>query len=234
MDETGFDRFLRLGGRSPSATRRCIVHVQEFEQFLQSHRDGRSLEEANASDLEQFVSSIECEPKVSAKIHLWALRYYYEYTANEELRSLASSMRQERIKRTPFPLSRFRGVEPEYVDRLASEGIKNVVQMLKAGRTPEDRQALAERTGVPLDVVVEYVKLSDLARIPGTKGIRARLYYDAGVNTLEKLAEWDPSELRAMMTGFVERTGFDGIAPLPKEAASAVATAKRLPKIVEY
>jgi hypothetical protein len=106
--------------------------------------------------------------------------------------------------------------------------------MLEAGRTPQDRRALAEKTGVPLDAVLEYVKLSDLARIPGTKGIRARLYYDAGVDTLEKMAEWDPVELRAMVISFVERTGFDGIAPLPKEAASAVATARRLPKVVEY
>ncbi len=48
------------------------------------------------------------------------------------------------------------------------------------------------------------------------------------------MAEWDPVELRAMLVSFVERTGFDGIAPLPKEAASAIATAKRLPKVVEY
>ena len=234
MDETGFDRFLRRGGRSPSAATRCILYVQEFEQFLQTRRHGRLLEEAGSTDLEQFVESIECEPKASAKTHLWALRYYYEYTSNDGMQSQASSMRQERIKRTPFSLSKFRGVEPEYVDKLAAEGVKNVSQMLKAGRTPEDRQLLAERTGIPLDIILEYVKLSDLARIPGTKGIRARLYYDAGVDTLEEMAKWEPEALRTMVTDFVERTGFDGIAPLPKEAASAVATAKRLPKIVEY
>jgi hypothetical protein len=37
-----------------------------------------------------------------------------------------------------------------------------------------------------------------------------------------------------MLIDFVERTAFDGIAPLPKEAASAVATAQSLPKVVEY
>ena len=225
---------MRRGGRSPSATTRCILHVQEFEQFLQANRDGRTLEKGDSADLELFVASIESEPKASAKTHLWALGYYYEYTSNAEMRSLAGSMRQQRIKRTPFPLSGFRGVEPEYADRLASAGIRNVSQMLEAGRTPQDRLALAERTGIPPDAILEYVKLSDLARIPGTKGIRARLYHDAGVDTLERMAEWDPVELRAMVIGFVERTGFDGIAPLPKEAASAVATAKRLPKVIEY
>jgi hypothetical protein len=234
MNEAGFDRFLRRSGRSPSAVARCVRYVQEFEQYLRSHRDGRALEEADSGDLEHFVNWIECEPKASAKTHLWALGYYLGYTSNEEMRSLAGTMRAQRIKRTPFPLIKFRGVHPEYVDRLASEGIGNVTQMLEAGRTPKGRQTLEEKTGVPQEAILEYVKLSDLARISGTKGIRARLYYDAGVDTLEVLARWDPVGLRAMLIDFVELTGFDGIAPLPKEAASAVATAKRLPKVVEY
>lgn len=78
------------------------------------------------------------------------------------------------------------------------------------------------------------MKLSDLARIQGLKSVRARLYYDVGTDTVEKLAEWDPKELRAMLIKFVEKTGFEGIAPLPKEAEYTVETAKKLPKIVEY
>lgn len=234
MDEIGFSSFLRRGGRSPSAVKRCVLHVQEFEQFLQIHRGGRALDKADPTDLEQFVNAIECQPKASAKTHLWALRYYFEYKANESMRSLASTMREQRIKRTPFPLNEFRGVEPEYIEKLAVAGIRNVSQMLQAGRTPQDRLALAKKTGVPLEAILEYVKLSDLARVPGLKGIRARLYYDAGVDTLKKLAGWDPEELRATLIGFVKRTGFYGIAPLPKEARSAVTTAKRLPSVVEY
>jgi len=71
-------------------------------------------------------------------------------------------------------------------------------------------------------------------RIPGIKGIRARLYYDAGVDSIEKMAEWDPKALRAMLIEFVDRTGFNGMAPLPKEAEFSVEKAKKLPKIVEY
>ncbi len=234
MDEAGFGSFLKRGGRSPQAAARCVRCVKDFDEFLRTHRDGRELDEADANDLEQFVAWIEREPKASAKIHLWALRYHFEYTANDELRALASAMRGQRVKTPPFSLAGFRGVDPDYVERLASLGIRNVDQMRDAGRTPGDRQALAEKAGIPPEAILEYVKLSDLARIQGLKGIRARLYYDAGVDTLDELCRWDPDELRAMLTDFVERTGFDGIAPLPKEAASAVATAKRLPKAIEY
>ena len=234
MDETGFHNFLRRGGRSPQAAARCIRHVQDFGQYLDAHRDGTALEEADAADLERFVAWIERKPKVSAKTQLWALGYFFEFTANEELRSLAGSLRAQRIKRRPFSLNKFRGVDPAIVDALANAGIRNVAQMREAGRTPGDRQTLADRAGIPIDAILELVKLSDLALIQGLKAIRARLYYDAGVDTVEKLASWDPEELRDMLADFVERTGFDGIAPLPKEAGSAVATARRLPKIIEY
>jgi hypothetical protein len=164
----------------------------------------------------------------------WGLRYYYEFASNQAMRGLAGTLRQQRIQRKPFALKGFRGANPEYVARLAAVGIEDVEQMREAGRTPDSRQELSEKTGVPLEAILEFVKLSDLARIPGLKGIRARLYHDAGVDTVERLAEWDPVELRAMLTAYVERTGFDGIAPLPKEAQSAVAQARKLPRVVEY
>jgi hypothetical protein len=162
-----------------------------------------------------------------------ALRYCFGFIENEELRQLAGLLREQRIKRSPFALKDFRGVEPEYTARLAAAGIRNVEPMLKAGRTHADRQELADEADISPEAIVELVKLSDLARIPGIKSIRARLYHDAGVDTIEKMAEWDPEDLRAMLLKFVERTGFDGIAPLPGEAAFSVAMAKELPGIVE-
>jgi hypothetical protein len=65
------------------------------------------------------------------------------------------------------------------------------------------------------------------------KGIRARLYFDAGVDTLEKMAQWDPVELREMLIEFVNQSNFDGIAPWPKEAHFTVETARKLPKILK-
>jgi predicted RecB family nuclease len=83
-------------------------------------------------------------------------------------------------------------------------------------------------------VVLELVKLSDLSRLPGVKGIRARLYYDAGVDTVEKLAAWEPEALLSLTQEFVQRTQFEGIAPLPKEVSSTIANARKLPKVVEW
>jgi hypothetical protein len=231
--EEEFRRFLKRGGRSDSAARRAIAYTKEFERYLQEHR-GVGLNEASPEDLEAFVAWVEQEPKASAKGHLWGLGYYYEYTSNEEMRHLAGMLRAQRIERRPFPLREFRGINPEDADKLLAVGIWNVEQMLEAGKTARGRTALAEKTGVAEEVILELVKLSDLARIPGIKGIRARLYYDAGVDTIKKMAEWEPEALREMAAEFVERTGFEGIAPLPAEVRFSIARARQLPKIVEY
>ena len=147
---------------------------------------------------------------------------------------LASDLRQQRITRKPFALREFRGVNPEDIDKLEAAGIKNIEQMIKVGKTPQSRQALVDKTGIPAEVILEYVKLSDLARIPGLKGIRARLYYEAGADTVEKLAAWQPEPLFVMLADYVQQSGFDGIAPLPIEVQHAVETARKLPLVVEY
>ncbi len=136
-------------------------------------------------------------------------------------------------KRNPFKLRDFRDVKLEYIERLEARGIKNSGQMLAAGGAREQRAELARETGIPEDVVLELVQLSDLARLPGVKGIRARLYYEAGVNSVEKMARWEPEALRLMVTAYVERTGFAGTPPLPKEVSSTITNAQKLLKIVE-
>jgi hypothetical protein len=137
-------------------------------------------------------------------------------------------------KSNPMQLKDFRGVNPNHIACLQRIGIKTAPQLLSRGSTPSSRAALADTSGVPLDAVLELVKLSDLSRLPGVKGIRARLYYDAGVNCVEKLASFNQSELLALTADFVSRTGFDGIPPLPKEVSSTITNARNLPRLVEW
>jgi hypothetical protein len=66
------------------------------------------------------------------------------------------------------------------------------------------------------------------------KGIRARLYYDAGIDTPEKIAALEPEELRTQVVEYVNKSGFDGVPTLPAEAIYTVEKARALPKIVEY
>jgi hypothetical protein len=234
MDIEAFERYLKKGGRSPSAVQRCLKYVAEFERFLSDQVARKTLEDASPEDLQQFVAEVESQPKTSAKTQLWGIKYYFDYTKNEDMKRLASLMREQRIKRHPFSLKDFRGVDTECIKALSIVGIKNVDQMLTAGKTPGDRANLSSQIGVPEETILELVKLSDLARVPGIKGIRARLYVDAGIDSIEELAQWDAVEFREHIVEFVERTGFDGIPTLPAEARFSIDNAKKLPKIIEY
>jgi hypothetical protein len=82
--------------------------------------------------------------------------------------------------------------------------------------------------------ILELVRLSDLARIPGVKAIRARLYHDAGIDSVEKMAHMEAHELRETAVKFVDESGFDGIPTLPAEARFTVDYARKLPNVVEY
>ena len=91
-----------------------------------------------------------------------------------------------------LPCRDFLGIDPGTIQKLAALGILNAGQMLAAGSTPAERAALAGSSALPEPQLLELVKLSDLSRLPGVKAIRARLYYDAGVDTVEKLAGFEP------------------------------------------
>ncbi|HAA86107.1 MAG TPA: hypothetical protein DCE14_07175, partial [Kosmotogaceae bacterium] len=161
---------------------------------------------------------------------------YYSFIGKGKTAAFARDIRQQLTAATQrvFKLRDFRGVNLRYLTLLDRAGIRNVKDILESGSTASERRELAQKTGVPEDAILEFVKLADLSRLDGVKGIRARLYYSAGVDTVEKLSSWDPDELLAMLRDFVTNTGFKGIAPLPKEVHETIARAKELPRIVQY
>jgi hypothetical protein len=82
--------------------------------------------------------------------------------------------------------------------------------------------------------VLELVKLSDQARIGGHKKVRARLYHEAGLDTIDKMAACDPEKMRKRLADFIQKTGFKGIPPTPGEAQNTVTMAKYIKRLVQY
>lgn len=235
MDENGFRQFLKRGGRKPHTVDNVVKIVRSYEAYLDKFAKGKAIEQATPDDLAMYVEWFEQEEEKSAKGQLWAIRYYYRFINNKPMVIQASELREERTAKTRkfFKLRDFLGIDTTHVEKLETFGIRDVDQMRTRGRTPDQRRELAIKTNVPEEVIFELVKLSDLARLPGVKGIRARLYYNAGIDTVEKMAEQNPDTLLVAMREFVKETGFEGIAPLPKEIESSINTAKKLPKEIE-
>jgi hypothetical protein len=230
-----FGKHLRRRGKKEHVVAGLIAQVEQFKQFLADTR-GVAVDAADCADLDAYAEQAERQRKGKARIAVRGVALYYRWAGREELASCAHAIREAGIARTRRSLSlrQFVGLVEADLERLAAEGIVNVEQMLAAGSTAAARQALSERTGVSSEAILDLVKLADLARIPGVAGIRARLYYDAGVDTVTDLATWEPEALRQMLVDYVERTRFAGIAPLPKEVDFTIAAARTLPQLVEW
>lgn len=240
MDQQAFFTYLSKGARTEDVAERVIRLITVYAEYLE--RRGEDLDTAVPKNLETFTLWAEEKkselPKhddifPSPRSYLWEIKYYYRFTEKEEMASHAGLLRESRIKRKPFALKDFRGVNPDYSQTLKDHKINNINQMLKAGKTPKMRRLLAEKTGVPEAAILESVHLSDLARIPGIKKIRARLYHDAGIVSISQLVAMQAEEILKITQRFVEETGFDGIPPLPGEVEFSIEKAKKLPTIVE-
>jgi hypothetical protein len=194
------------------------------------------LEEAGSTDLQAYVAALEEDHPGRAGKAIRGIAMYFSFTNQPTLASFLWSIRAEGIAvtRKSFPLRNFRGLDPADLARLETAGITTADQILAAGCTPQARGELAGQSGVSPEAILELVKLSDLSRLGGLKSIRARLYFDAGADTPEKIAQWEPEALRAMLEDFVQRTGFAGLPPLPKEVRNAVSRAREIEKLVRY
>jgi hypothetical protein len=236
VDKDGFRKYLKKEGKSQRVTEAAIARVGEFERYMKEQKHGKELDKARPEDLDGFISWIEKDEDMAAKKFLLGIRYFYEFSPNTEMSSHASFRWNERMLSSGMPLmlKEFRGISHEDLRKLENAGIRKVNDMINAGQTRIRRKELSAKTGVPLPTILELTKLSDLTRIQGVKGTRARLYYDAGVDTMKKMAKWNPEELREMLIKFIQKTRFNGIAPLPKEAKNTIEMARRMPRIVEY
>ena len=161
-----------------------ISQVRATEVYLIEKEQG-GLEMVENQDIQEYVKTLA---PTEVKNRMRALTPYYQFAGKPSLAKLAGGIREKEIVKTRpvFKLREFRGVNLEEVAKLESIGIANVEQILAAGKTPKDREALSKQTGVPLAVILELVKLSDLSRLGAIKSVRARLYYDAGLDTPEK------------------------------------------------
>ncbi len=232
MDEPGFRDFLKKKGKQNRVIDGLVREVRQLEAHL-AGPGGVSLSGASERFLEAYARRLS-SPEIKRRMR--AVDLYFQFAGLPALASAAGRLREREVAKTrrPFQLRGFRGVDLAAVARLEEVGITNVAQLLAAGRSPEARQQLAVDTGVALETILELVRLSDLSRIGALKSVRARLYYDAGLRTPAEIAKWDPGALYGFLASFVSRTGFEGIAPLPKEVRSAVEKARMLPEIVRY
>jgi hypothetical protein len=221
------------GKKSPqskidSYTRR----VKRFESYLRDNEAGKSLSDLTAEDLKEFVTWSE-DNQINAYLELWGVREYLRFLDKEELAYSASFVMQM-IQLEKFKLKDFMTANQEYANKLAEIGVKTASQLLEVGKTITERKILAEKSGIPEDAILKFVKLANLARAPGHMKKRACLYYESGLDTFDKIANQNPETMIKFLAEFIKKTGFNGSPPILGDARSSVEHSKRIPRIIEY
>ncbi len=230
MGFSAFQDFMRTQKKSDRTISNYTKYLEVFKNYLEGQN--KNLNVAGPKDIKKFEQWGDKSLKRMNQ-YIWAIKVYSEFKSNHEMEMTSLEILGSRYS-SEYKLKEFIGVEQKAIQLLTLDGIKTVKQMLEAGNTKAKRRKLTKKTGVPEEAILELVKLSDLSRIPGLKKVRARLFFDAGMDTLEKIAKYKPDELIKELKHFIKNSGFKGIAPVPKEAKSTIANAKFLKKIVDY
>ncbi len=104
----------------------------------------------------------------------------------------------------PVRLDKLPGVSIAAVDALAEQGIKNTRNLFDQAQTAAQREAICQTAGIPADVLLELVCLSDLSRAYGVGPVFARMLYDVGVHTIQDFITHSAAEIIAI---YEEQTG---------------------------
>ena len=230
MDEESFRRFMKRNSKSESTIREALINWRSFGGHMEE--GGASIDAATEKNLEEYASNVADERVIRNMMH--SLHYCFKFVGRQSMEKKCIEIRSRYLKREPLRLKDFLGVSTEVIGKLKDAALRNIDQLLEAGRTDKLRRGLSQELGIPLDVVVELVKMSDLARIFGLKAIRARLYHDAGVDTVEKMSLMNPAELIRVTSDYIKRSNFNGIPPTPKEAEFTINEAKKMARLVVW
>ena len=136
----------------------------------------------------------------------------------------------------PKPLIKLSGIASDVIERLAVLGIKHTRHLFPQVITKSDREALSGKAGVSIVVILELTKLTDLVRAPYVGPVYARIFYEAGFDTLTKLTESQPADLIARIHKVNEELRLTkAILPTSEaEMASFLEIVRMIPQVIEY
>jgi len=126
------------------------------------------------------------------------------------------------------------GVGEVYAEKLIAAGIETVSQLLENGKTPKDRKALEEKTGISGKLLLTWINHADLFRINGIGPQFSELLEAAGVDTVKELATRNAENLEKKMNETNEEYKRSGRVPTAAELQDWIDQAKNLPPMLTY
>jgi len=133
-----------------------------------------------------------------------------------------------------YPISQIEGMSAFSASKLKSHGIRTTDALLEAARTVKGRKALAARTGISEQQLLEWANVSDYMRIPGMGKAKAELIRAAGVTTVRELALRNPARLAQNMKEVNVKRKLVRVLPSEKSVEQLIAQARKLQPKISY
>ena len=133
-----------------------------------------------------------------------------------------------------YPISEIEGLSAFSANKLKALGIRTTAGLLEAASTVKGRKALAAKTGISEQQLLEWANVSDYMRIPGMGKAKIGLVRAAGVTTVRELAYRNPARLAQNMRDVNEKRKLVRILPSEKSVGDLIAKAKKLPPKITY
>ena len=133
-----------------------------------------------------------------------------------------------------YPISAIDGLSAYSASKLKALGIRTTTGLLEATRTVKGRKALAAKTGISEQQLLEWANISDYMRIPGMGRAKVGLMRAAGVTTVRELAHRNPSRLAQNMREVNIKRKLLRVLPSEKSVEQLIAQARKLQPKITY
>jgi PAS domain S-box-containing protein len=137
-------------------------------------------------------------------------------------------------RRAGYPIVKIEGIGPVYAEKLGEIGIKTTEDLLNAGHSRKGREELVEKTAISGKLVLRWVNMADLMRIPGVGEEYSELLEKAGVDTVKELKMRNPQNLYNAMAEANEKFSLVRRIPSLSEVENWVISAKELEPLLTY
>ena len=126
------------------------------------------------------------------------------------------------------------GIGPKFAARLAENGVRTTEQLLEAANTATKRMRLADESQLNEEQILHWVHQADLFRVKGIGEEFAELLVRAGVVTVPKLAYRSATNLHEELVAVNDEHHLVRRLPSVDELEHMIASAKKLPKIIQH
>jgi predicted RecB family nuclease len=133
-----------------------------------------------------------------------------------------------------YSISKIDGITAIAATKLKTAGIRTTEALLEAAHTVKGRKALAAKTGIAEQQLLEWANVADCMRIPGMGKAKAELLRAAGVSTVRELTHRNPARLAQNMKDANTKRKLVRVLPSEKSVGQLIEEARKLPLKISY